>query len=151
MNLSQIPLACGVRYGVSNSLMPVLTTTAESRLAYLLSRSRIKYFGPSPQGVASRSCCAVHSSVGYFVTPVCIYPPRFQFHHHKDIPLPKQPVVYNCKITCPDVARLIFQKSRPILTRRTRFLVLRHVSLDGSFTYFYPQLHLFSTDPFRSP
>ncbi len=22
-------------------------------------------------GVASRNCCAVHSSVGYFVTPVC--------------------------------------------------------------------------------
>ena len=70
INLSQIPFAWGVRNGVFNSLMPALT--AKKCVAYFLSRSRIKYFGPFPHGVASRSCCAVHSSVGYFVTPVYI-------------------------------------------------------------------------------
>src|SRR5258706_7766740 len=71
MNLSQFPFAWAVRYGVFNSLMPVLTATAEKHVAYFLSRSRIRYFGILPHGVASLNCCAVHSSVGYFVTPVC--------------------------------------------------------------------------------
>ena len=71
MNLSQTPFACGVRYGVLSSFIPELTATVEKCVAYLLSRSRIRYFGPFPHGVASRNCCAVHSSVGYFVTPVC--------------------------------------------------------------------------------
>ena len=70
MNLSQTPFAWGVRYGVFTSL--ILPATAEKCVAYYLSRSRIRYFGPFPHGVASRNCCAVHSSVGYFVTPVCI-------------------------------------------------------------------------------
>src|SRR6266516_7705185 len=69
INLSQIPFALGVRYGVFNSLM--LAATAEKCLAYLRSRSQIRYFGPFPQGVASRNCCAVYSSVGYFVMFVC--------------------------------------------------------------------------------
>ena len=46
MNLSQIPFAWGVRYGVFNSLMPA--ATAEKCVAYFLSRSRIRYFGPFP-------------------------------------------------------------------------------------------------------
>src|SRR6266478_2291401 len=71
MNLSHIPLARGVRYGVFNSWVPEPVATAEKCLAYLLSRSRIKYFGLCPQGVAFRSCCAVHSSVGNWVTPIC--------------------------------------------------------------------------------
>jgi hypothetical protein len=70
MNLSQTPFASGVRYGVSTSL--TLPATAVKCVAYFLSRSRIKYFGPFPHGVTSRSYCAVHLSVGYFVTPVCI-------------------------------------------------------------------------------
>ncbi len=69
MNLSQTPFASGIRYGVFTSL--ILPATAEKCVAYFLSRSRIRYFGPLPHAVASRSCCTVHSSVGYFVTPVC--------------------------------------------------------------------------------
>ena len=42
-------------------------------------------------------------------------PPRFQFHHHKYIPLPKQPVAYASKITCPGVSSLILQECRPVL------------------------------------
>src|SRR6266540_2114630 len=71
INLSQIPFAWGVRYGVFTSFMPEPNATAEKRVAYFLSRSRIRYFGPLSRGVASRNCCAVHSSVGYFVIPVC--------------------------------------------------------------------------------
>ena len=70
INLSQIPFAWGVRYGVFTSFMPEPNATTEKRVAYFLSRSRIRYFGPLPNGVASRNCYAVHSSVGYFVIPV---------------------------------------------------------------------------------
>ncbi len=52
INLSQPPFACGVRYSVSNSWM--LAPTAEKCLLYLPSRSRIRYLGPFPHGVASR-------------------------------------------------------------------------------------------------
>src|SRR5271157_186669 len=51
-----------------HSLIFELMATSEKRVAYLLSRSRIKYFGPLCHAVASRSCWAVHSSVGCFVT-----------------------------------------------------------------------------------
>ena len=37
-------------------------------------------------------------------------PSRFQFHHHKYIPLPKQPVGYYREVACPDVTRLILQE-----------------------------------------
>jgi len=49
INLSQIPFAWGVRYGVLSSFIPELTATAENCVAYLLSRSRIRYFGPFPR------------------------------------------------------------------------------------------------------
>jgi hypothetical protein len=38
----------------------------------LLSLSRIRYFGASPYGVASRSCWATQASVGDRVTPTWI-------------------------------------------------------------------------------
>ena len=68
MNLSHNPLARGARYGVLSSLILEPAATAEKYEPYLLSRSWRRYFGPSPQGVASRSCWAVHSSVGEVVT-----------------------------------------------------------------------------------
>jgi len=40
----------------------IISATAEKCMAYFLSQSRIRYFDPSPHGVASRSCCAVYSS-----------------------------------------------------------------------------------------
>jgi len=64
VNLSQIPLACGVQYGVFNSLIPEPIATAKKCVAYFLSRSRIRYFGLFPHGVASRNCCAVHHPLG---------------------------------------------------------------------------------------
>ena len=78
-------------------------------------------------------------------------PPRFQFHHYKYIPLPKQPIINDSKVACPGVCGLILQECRPILARRTRFLFLRHVSLDCSFTHFYPQHQQLTTDSLRSP
>src|SRR4030095_5692552 len=50
INLSRIPFAWGVRYGVFTSFMPEPNATAEKRVAYFLSRSRIRYFGPLPTG-----------------------------------------------------------------------------------------------------
>jgi hypothetical protein len=56
---SQIALARGARTGIFNALMPVLWATFANNRLYLLSRSRMRYFGPFPHGVASHSCCAV--------------------------------------------------------------------------------------------
>jgi hypothetical protein len=54
--------------GVSHSLMVALLATAENKPPYFLSRSRIKYLGALPHGVASLSCWAVQASVGFLVT-----------------------------------------------------------------------------------
>src|SRR5215469_3731957 len=55
--------------GVLSSLMPLVLATRSKQVPYLLSLSRIRYFGACPYGVASRSCCATHASVGDLVTP----------------------------------------------------------------------------------
>src|SRR5215470_6890341 len=49
--------------------MPLVAATRAKQDPNLLSRSRMRYFGPCPKGVASRSCCAVQASVGERVTP----------------------------------------------------------------------------------
>jgi len=49
--------------------MPLVAATRAKQVPNLSSRSRIRYFGDRPKGVASRSCCAVHASVGDRVTP----------------------------------------------------------------------------------
>jgi len=64
-------LSIDARTSVFNSLMPLLSTRPENSGPYLLSRSRMTYFGPLPQGVASRNCCLAHSSVGERVTAIC--------------------------------------------------------------------------------
>ena len=79
------------------------------------------------------------------------YPSRFQFHHHKHIPLPEQPVIYYCKVACPDAIGLILQESRPSLAWSKFIPLFRHVFLNSSFTQFNPQLQQFSANPFCSP
>ena len=60
----------------------------------------------------------VLSFIGWVFCYSCMgYPPRFQLHHHKGIPLPKQPVIYFRKVTCPGVTGLILQEWRPVLAR----------------------------------
>src|SRR2546430_2200742 len=54
--------------GVRRTLMPLVIATRAKCGPNLRSLSRIRYFGPSPYGVASRSCCATHRSVGERVT-----------------------------------------------------------------------------------
>src|SRR6267154_4810338 len=49
--------------------MALVVATRAKQEPNLLSLSRIKYFGACPYGVASRSCCATHGSVGDLVTP----------------------------------------------------------------------------------
>src|SRR5215470_11159252 len=49
--------------------MPLAAATRAKQEPNLLSRSRIRYFDPCPEGVASRSWCAVQASVGERVTP----------------------------------------------------------------------------------
>src|SRR5258708_40086089 len=60
--------ACGVRYGVRSTLMPLVVATRAKFEPNFLSLSRIRYLGVCPYGVASRSCCATQESVGDRVT-----------------------------------------------------------------------------------
>ncbi len=50
---------------------PLAAATRAKVGPYLLSLSRISHRGASPNGVASRSCCATQASVGWRVTPTC--------------------------------------------------------------------------------
>src|SRR6266700_418569 len=52
--------------------MALVVATRAKQGPNLLSLSRMRYFGVCPYGVASRSCCAVHASVGERVTPTWI-------------------------------------------------------------------------------
>ncbi len=52
---SQIAFAFGARYGVFSTSIPVPLATRENTSPYLLSLSRIRNRGPSPNGVASQS------------------------------------------------------------------------------------------------
>jgi hypothetical protein len=61
--------ALGALYDVFSTSIPAATRSKEE--PYLRSLSRIRNRGPSPNGVASRSCCATHRSVGFLVTPKC--------------------------------------------------------------------------------
>jgi hypothetical protein len=72
-------------------------------------------------------------------------PTRFEFHHHKDIPLPKQPVLNNRKVTSPHRPGFALQESRPGLACRARSHLFWHVVLDAAFTHFRPRFQWFPT------
>src|SRR5215469_1682443 len=52
--------------------MPLVLATRAKVTPNLLSLSQMRYFGPIPKAVDSRSCCAVQASVGERVTPTWI-------------------------------------------------------------------------------
>jgi len=61
----------GDRAAVTTSSIPMPFATAMTSFPKMASRSRIKYRGASSHGNASRTCCAVHPSVGCSVTLKC--------------------------------------------------------------------------------
>jgi hypothetical protein len=67
-SVRHLAFAWGVRYGVRSILMPLVEATRAKCGPNLRSLSRIKYFGVSPYGVASRSCCPSQGSLGARVT-----------------------------------------------------------------------------------
>lgn len=77
-----------------------------------LSRSRIKYFGPFP--TASLLVIVVPSIRRLEFRNACMYDPScFQFHHHEDMPLTEQPVIYYRKVACPGVSGLDSSRMSP--------------------------------------
>jgi hypothetical protein len=71
------PLTDGIRArGVIRSFKNLnvtrLSNPSEAHTPNLPSLSRMRYLGPTPKAVASRSCCAVQASMGYRVTPTWI-------------------------------------------------------------------------------
>jgi len=63
--------AFGAPCHVRSISIPVPSAIRANLSPYLLSLSRIRYRGPSPNGVASRSCWATQAPVGFLVTPKC--------------------------------------------------------------------------------
>ena len=62
-------LAFGARNGVRNTRLPLTRATWSNWTPNSSSLSRMMNRGASPNGVAFRSCCAVHRLVGARVTP----------------------------------------------------------------------------------
>ena len=67
-NLSHIGFKSGDRGGIFTTSTLAPSATAANLLPNLPSLSRIRCLGPSPNGVASLSCWAAHSSLGDRVT-----------------------------------------------------------------------------------
>jgi hypothetical protein len=84
MNFSQIPFACGVRYGVFSPLICV---------AYLLPQSHIRYFESFPRVLLPVTAIP---SIHRLDISLLLYAlsAAFSGPSHKDISLPKQPDVY---------------------------------------------------------
>jgi len=68
---SQMAFSRGARKAVRSSSMSVAVATWMKAGPYVVSLSRMRYVGRWSNGVASRSCCAAHASVGWRVTPTC--------------------------------------------------------------------------------
>ena len=150
MNRSQIPFTWGDRYSVISSCMPELNATAKKRVAFFITIAHQIVRSLSPWHRFARP--SRRPFIGWiFCHPGMDYPSRFQFHHHKDIPLPKQPVIYYREVACPDATRLILQERCPSLAQWRCLPIFQHVSLDGSFTHFYPQLQQFTPYSLGSP
>jgi len=136
MNLSQIPLACWVRYGVSNSMMPVpLPKNAWHIYDHDRESDTLVLFPMELLHViVVPSIHWLGILLLQYMLSVAFSIPSKQIYI-----IEKPPVIYYRKVAQPVVTGLILQESCPILARRTRFFLFWQVSLDDPFTHFTPQ------------
>ena len=108
--------------GVRISWMREAAATVAKREPYLLSLSRIRKRGRSPQGVASRSCWATQASVGWAVVAAlrAIWTIRREDSSimTKTEERLEEEVVDLYKVTGPDLGSVISEEDRPGLRRR---------------------------------
>jgi hypothetical protein len=109
-----------VRYGVRSTLMPLVVATRAKLGSHLRSLSRIRYLGPSPNGVASLNCCATQGSVGARVTFTWIRLARFQFDDEEGKKRTEEEVRDLQEIAGPYFCRMIAQERFPVLSTRPR-------------------------------
>ena len=92
--------------GVRISWMREAAATVAKREPYLLSLSRIRKRGRSPQGVASRNCWATQTSVGWAVVAALramwTGPARRQLDNDEDEERQEEEVVDLGEVTGPD-------------------------------------------------
>ncbi len=94
--------------GFFTTSMPVPSATASNALPNLSSLSRMRYFGPSPHGVASRSCCVTQASVGQRVTLEVHDFTRAVVHDKEREDGAKERVVELKEVACSKLAGMVF-------------------------------------------
>src|SRR5215472_1038876 len=95
--------------------MALVVATRAKLEPNLLSLSRIKYFGACPYGVASRSCCATHGSVGDLVTPTWMTFRDLSSMMKNAKSGRKKRSVTRKRVTRPDICGVIVHKGCPLL------------------------------------
>src|SRR5436309_6870262 len=117
----------------------------------LLSLSRIRYFGPCPYGVASRSCCATQASVGERVTPTWIT--RLDFSSTmKNAKSGRKKRSVTCKKSQAQIcAAWVREIGRRPLASWLVGANSSHVLLDGALAHSQAQFEQFPTNPFSTP
>ena len=76
----------------------------------------MRYFGVCPYGVASRSWCAVHASVGERITPTWITVRDFSEGVEERKERAEQEVSHLEEIASPNFSCMIAEKSSPVLS-----------------------------------
>ena len=117
----------------------------------LLSLSRIRYFGASPYGLASRSCWATQASVGERVTPTWITFRDSSSTTKKAKSGRKKRSVTGKRVARPDLSGVVAQKRAPLLTSRLVCANRPHVLLNSSLAHTDAQFQQFPTNPFSTP
>src|SRR5258708_6745655 len=143
--------ACGVRYGVRSTLMPLVVATRAKFEPNFLSLSRIRYLGVCPYGVASRSCCATQGSVGDRVTFTGITLRDLSSMMKKAKRGRKKRSVTCKKSQAHTKASMITQKGFPGLSMSAFWTALLHVLLDRPFAHMHIQLEQLTSNALSSP
>src|SRR6266487_4732220 len=89
----------------------------------------MRYFGPLPKEVASRSCCAVQASVGERLTPTCITLRDFSSMRKKANSQRKRRSVTGRRVTRPDVLGMRVEERPPRLSSWPRASVKKSSSV----------------------
>src|SRR5215467_11634182 len=150
-NRSQMALARGAWYGVLRILMPLVLAIRAKNDPNLLSLSRIRYLGVSPYGVASRSCCATHASVGDLVTPTWMTFRDLSSMTKKAKSGRKNRSVTGKRVACPDLRGVVAQKRAPLLPSWLVGANRPHVLLNGALAHVDAQFQEFTPYAFSTP
>src|SRR5215472_13076740 len=128
--------------------MPLVAATRAKQDPNLLSRSRRRYFGDRPKGVASRSCWAVHVSVGERVTPTWITLRECSSMMKKAKSERKNRSVTGRKSQAPDLLDMSMNECPPCLSSGPGGTDLPHVLLNGALADADAQFEQFASDAF---